>query len=141
MSPLLLGLALTVAAPGPKDPPPKGPPSLIGEWVVRKHVVGGKGVDGPVGSSVTFGEDGTTTYLGLTRAPATFKVNTARTPAEVDFMPPLISSASGQFGILKVEGDTLTLCLVGAGDRPTQFESPTGSSVKLIVLRRAGKKE
>jgi uncharacterized protein (TIGR03067 family) len=139
MTPLLLALAL--AAPGPKDPPPKGPPSPVGEWVVQKHLVGGKPVDGLVGSTLTFRADGTTDYLGLTRAPAAFKVNTARTPAEVDFLPPPVSSAPGQFGIFQVEGDTLTLCLVSAGDRQTKFESPTGSGVKLLVLRRAEKKE
>jgi uncharacterized protein (TIGR03067 family) len=141
MTPVLLLLAASVAAPQAKDPPPKGPPSLVGEWVVQKHVAGGKPIDALAGSTLTFWEDGTTDYLGLTRAPATFKANTARTPAEVNFMPPLISSAPGQFGIFKVEGDTLTLCLVGAGDRPTRFESPTGSQVRLIVLRRAEKKE
>jgi uncharacterized protein (TIGR03067 family) len=141
VTPLLIGLALAVAAPGPKDPPPKGPPSLVGEWAVQKRMVGGKADDVPAGSTIVFREDGTTDYLGLTRSPATYKANTARTPAEVDFLPPPISSAPGQFGILKVEGDTLTLCLVSSGDRPTRFESPTGSNVKLLVLRRASAKE
>jgi uncharacterized protein (TIGR03067 family) len=141
MTHALLALAVTLAAPGPKDPPPKGPPSLVGEWVVQNRLVGGKADDVPAGATMTFREDGTTDYLGLARSPATFKVNTARTPAEVDFLPPPVSSAPGQFGIFKVDGDTLTLCLVGAGDRPTRFESPTGSRVRLVVLRRAGAKE
>ena len=130
MTPALMALGLPVAAPGLKDPPLKSPPSLVGEWAIQKRVVGGQADDVLAGATLAFRADGTTDYLGLTR-----------TPPEMEFAAPLVSSAPGQAGIFRVEGDTLTLCLTEAGDRPTRFESPTRSRVKLIVLQRVKKKD
>ena len=142
MSPLLLGLALTVAAPGPKDPPKKDPPSLVGEWVVDSAVEKGRPRKPPPGSTWTFTADGKSvlTLGGRDPAEGTYKADAAKSPAELDV-------SAGPTGkplkaIFKVEGDTLTVALIdGDGDRPTMFESPAGSKVILMVLKRAGKKE
>jgi hypothetical protein len=40
-------------------------------------------------------------------------------------------------GIVKMEGDRLYLCYDrGTGERPTRFDSPEGSTVILIIMRR-----
>src|SRR4051794_29328066 len=116
MTPALMALGLPVAAPGLKDPPLKSPPSLVGEWAIQKRVVGGQADDVLAGATLAFRADGTTDYLGLTRSPATYNTDATRTPPEVEFAAPLVSSAPGQAGIFRVEGDTLTLCLTEVVD-------------------------
>jgi uncharacterized protein (TIGR03067 family) len=46
-------------------------------------------------------------------------------------------------GIYRVVGDTLTLCYsrTGSARRPTAFESPEGSGINLIILKRARPKD
>jgi uncharacterized protein (TIGR03067 family) len=142
VTPLLLGLALAVAAPGPKDPPKKGPPSLVGEWVAERAVEKGRPRNPPPGTTWRFTADGKSvlTLGGRDPAEGTYKADAGKSPAELDV-------SAGPTGkplkaIYTVEGDSLTVALVdGAGDRPTMFESPAGSKVILMVLKRAPKKE
>ena len=60
MTPALLTLALTVAAPGPKDKP--AALDLVGEWEITSYILGGK--DAPPGVHVRFAADGTATFFG-----------------------------------------------------------------------------
>jgi len=73
----------------------------------------------------------------------TYKTDTKKDPAEIDIMPPSEKAGRGTIrGIFKIEGDTLTLCVTGGkddGDRPAKFESPEGSQVMLMTLKRAKK--
>jgi uncharacterized protein (TIGR03067 family) len=69
---------------------------------------------------------------------STYTVDLAKSPAEID-----IIGTEGEFkgkaalGLLKLEGDTLTMCYVMPGGmRPSGFESPKGSGVTLVVWRR-----
>jgi uncharacterized protein (TIGR03067 family) len=76
---------------------------------------------------------------------ATYKVDAKKTPAEIDLIPPPGKKDPVMQGIFKIEGDTLTICFMGAeaggaaAPRPTKFESPEGSMSMLIVLKRAKK--
>jgi uncharacterized protein (TIGR03067 family) len=142
MSPALLALAVLVAAPGAKDPPKKDHPSLIGEWVAESAVEKGRPRQPPPGTTWAFTADGKSvlTLGGRDPAEGTYTADAGKSPAELDV-------SAGPTGkplkaIFKVEGDTLTVALVdGAGDRPAAFESPAGSRVIVMVLKRAGKKE
>jgi hypothetical protein len=116
MTPLLLGLAVAVAAPGPKDPPKADGP-LVGTWALESMTAGGTPRPG-LKATVTFAQDGT--YV--TRAEAT---------------PPL--AVQSQVGIYRVDGDTLTVCSTVDGARPKGFDAPAGSNRTLAVYRRVRK--
>jgi uncharacterized protein (TIGR03067 family) len=72
---------------------------------------------------------------------STYTIDESKSPAEID-----IVGTDGEFkgraalGLVKLEGDVLTMCYVmPGGARPSGFESPKGSGVTLVVWRRAGK--
>src|SRR5262249_37038349 len=130
---VLLGLALAVAAPGPKTPPKNDGQSPVGEWVAERITVAG--TDHPLGGDpvrYVFASDrllrGWAIYRGarrLTEMDSSYSADPAQTPPAIDLY------TGGQkgdewvpLGIYKVEGDTLTLCFSQRrGDRPKKFES------------------
>ncbi len=141
---LLTALALTLGAPGPKDDPKKDPPSVVGEWVAEKGIVGGndKGIP-PGGVTFEFTADGHVRIHEGSKQPdpADYKVDPKKSPAEIDIVPPAGQKEPPMLGIYKVEGDQLTICVAHGGKRPTKFESPEGSDVMLLTLKRVKKKE
>jgi uncharacterized protein (TIGR03067 family) len=142
---LLTALALTVAAPGPKDPPKKDTDRLLGAWAGEKAEAAGMPLPVPVGGmTMEFQPDGKLVIKEGAKPPeaAGYTADPKKDPHEIDLTPP---AAGGKvmtmLGIYKVEGDTLTLCLtVGAG-RPTKFESAAGQATMLLTFKRAKKKE
>jgi uncharacterized protein (TIGR03067 family) len=147
MYPCLL-LCLAIAAPAPKDVPKKDAPSLVGEWEGEKATANGKDLPVPPGGvGFTFNADGTMTMREGKRAPrpARYTADPKKDPAEFDILPPDDKADRGVFvGIYKIEGDTLTVCAaVGPPGtaRPTKFEAPEGSNVRLVVFKRVKKKE
>ena len=140
MTPALLLLATTLAAPQPKDPPNKVDRSLVGTWAVERVIDQGKDGPAPPGLTWTFTADGKyvinawdvvvtgSTYVADSKSPA-----------------PSLDMAAGAVGkpfrgIWYVEGDYLTFCFVeGDQDRPTAFESQARSKVVLVTLKRVKK--
>ncbi len=140
----LLLLALAVSAPKIKETKIT---DLVGEWVVESVLQSGTPVAFPVGDKVhyEFTKDRTwRTYRGdqeLIGRDSQFRVDAKSDPPQLDFViRPNDPNPSRTHGIFKIEGDTLTICLVHAGfERPTKFESPEGSSQTLYVLKRPKK--
>ena len=141
MPPILLALAVAVAAPLGKDAK-KDPPSIVGEWLAESAVEGGKPDNPPPGTTWTFTADGKSilTVGGMKdRDESTYTTDPKKDPAWIDIMA--ARDRAAMRGIYKVEGDTLTLCVLdGPGDRPTKFEAAAGSKFVLITLKRATKK-
>src|SRR5262245_49636138 len=73
---------------------------------------------------------------------STYTINTAKTPAHID-----IIGTEGELkgkpalGLIKVDGDTLTMCYVMPGsERPSALDSPPGSRITLLVMKRVDSK-
>jgi uncharacterized protein (TIGR03067 family) len=145
---LLVGLAVSLAAPAPKEPPKKEP-SIVGEWVGEKLVMGGKEVPpakGVKGMRFTFAEDGKFTAHGDADKPdtGTYKIDAKKDPPELDLIVPTGKATEATLGIYKIEGDTLTICITftfgqKGAKRPAKLESPDDSDVMLMTFKRAKK--
>jgi len=145
-SSLLVGLALSVGAPAIKEKEPAKPASIVGEWTGEKATMGGMDLPVPAGGiAMTFTEDGKLIIREGkrdTKESGSYKLDAKKDPAEIDLMPPADKKDPTIAGIYKIDGDTLTLAFTrGApGDpRPTKFESPAGSAVMLMTLKREKK--
>jgi uncharacterized protein (TIGR03067 family) len=142
---LLVGLILTVGAPA-KDAPKKET-SIVGEWAGEKFVQGGKERPTPEGGvHLTFTADGKFLVREGKREQAeqgTYKTDAKKDPAEIDILPPAEKAERGSLrAIYKLDGDTLTLCFTTGkedAERPTKFESPEGSRIRLMTLKRVKK--
>lgn len=141
-----VGLALVLAAPGTKDAPKKDPPSLVGEWVGEQAVAGGMTLPVPDGGIVfTFAADGTLSVREGNRSKpdaGSYKADPKKDPSEIDLMPPPDKKEPMLQGIYKLDGDTLTLCFSRTGqgaERPKKFESPEGSELIVMTLKRVKK--
>jgi len=142
---LLPAAALAPAAPALKDRQPKDAP-IFGEWFRVGHTEAGMPVptDREVHHQV-FTSDGQWEYSYGARPDGTkgktFVTDTRQSPATID----ITLGAGGKAhyrGIYKVEGDTLTLCLVtGDRERPKSFESSAERPTTIWVFKRVKSKE
>jgi len=124
------------AAEDKKDP-------TNGKWVVESVTRDGKAVDALKGA-VRVHTDGAYTFTPAKDSKAepssgTYKINATKTPMHID-----TAAKGGTFdgktlqGIVKVDGDTLTIAYAAPGkDRPTAFESKEGSGVVVAVHKKA----
>jgi len=142
---LLPAAALASAAPALKDRPPKEPP-IVGEWLRVGHTQAGTPVapdHEPHHQVFTAEGEWQYTYGGRpdgTRGKS-FVTDPRQSPPTID----ISLSAGGKAnwrGIYKVEGDTLTLCLVtGDRDRPKTFESTADQPTTVWVFTRVKPKD
>jgi uncharacterized protein (TIGR03067 family) len=142
----LLIVSLVLAAPGVKDPPKKAePPGLIGEWVVQDVIRGGKAAPAelPEELVIAFKADGKyeVRVKGVGGKEGTYTTAAGKDVSEIDMNPGTPETAPGLF---KFEKDKLILCIDDGGKgatRPAGFESPAGSRVMLMTLKRVEKKK
>jgi len=144
---VLLGLAVTVAAPGPKEAPKKKEdPTIVGSWKLEKAEFGGMALPaGAIGEelSLTFNQDGSVvaTKNGKVEPDGgRFTHDPKKSPAEFD----LTETRGGAKemiirGIYKIEGEMLTLCMSPMGERPTKFESPAGGQTIIMTFKKLKK--
>ncbi|HEY1186229.1 MAG TPA: TIGR03067 domain-containing protein [Gemmata sp.] len=148
-----LGLALAVVALGcgKKDSPAPGAPggavapaSLEGGWkIVVMESAGEKNMI-PAGKA-TNKIRATATQLIATTAggkddPLNYKLDPSKTPHEIDLTE---TDEKGKrlalYGIYKLEGDTLTICVVESenpADRPKEFKTSKESKARIMVLKK-----
>jgi uncharacterized protein (TIGR03067 family) len=135
-------LALTLAAPGSKDPPKKDPPTIVGEWTIVR-VSAGEGVAPvpPPAATTTFTADGKFEYRtskGVAYRSGTYTVDPKKNPAEIDLTGEAVQGVVRP-GIFKLDGDTLTIGLGEADTRPTSFGGSPGAAMYMYEYKRVKK--
>ena len=138
MTPLILGLALVVGAPGLKEPPKKDPPGPVGRWAVESITVAGMALP-KMDLTITFLADGrfeTRDAGGGTKTSGTYTADPKKQPAELDVTEPAAPDGKASLSIYRVDGDTLTICTAIMGERPTAFDPKPGANQLLLVLKR-----
>jgi uncharacterized protein (TIGR03067 family) len=140
---LMLGAALALGAPGLKGPKAE---ELVGVWEIEKLTSDGKemGRSADQWARYTFTAEGKwlVEQKGLPSVgPRGYIVDSRVTPATIELStPPMGPEHPTSLGIYKIEGDRMTLCVAfPERERPAKFESPEGSKVILIVLKRVKK--
>lgn len=118
---------------------------LTGVWVVTAETVNGSVSTSEEikGLSVVVKENNIIFRGTAVQGEATWSVDTSKRPCHIDFTftnEPL--KGEKRSGIVKLDGDTLTLCIDTTGkSRPERFESPAGSKFLLHVHRREKKEK
>jgi uncharacterized protein (TIGR03067 family) len=137
---VLLGVALTAAGAAAGGDAKKELKKFQGTWVVESALKGGKPEpeDEIAKVRLTFAGEKFTFKEGDKEEEGTFKIDPSKKPRQFDVMVKG-KTHEGIYRFLK--GGKLTVCFSYAeGDaRPTEFKSPEGSKIILVVLKRAKK--
>jgi uncharacterized protein (TIGR03067 family) len=135
---LLIGLALALGAPAPKDAKTE-PGKIEGNWVAESYVLGGKDEGRDKGVVFTFADG---RIKRESEEEVSYVLNPKADPPQID-LTPVKGKQAAIHGIYKIDGDTLLLCFTkgASADRPTKFESPDGSRIVLFTLKREKKKD
>lgn len=136
----VLCIAMVCAVPDRPDPIPGDarplPEEILGEWHVVTRLKGGMTEDREAMNWVFTKEEMQHIYLrNGGRVPASkflYTLDAAKRPAVIVF------TAASYAGILKVEGNIMTICLHPSSDKqpPPDFVSPPGSQASLLRLTR-----
>ena len=140
MNILVISLAFGLGAPGLKDAP-KADPSPVGVWTVEAHVHGGQPdqslVQSPIEKIVITTDHWVVHRNGQPGPQTTLAFDPKAAPPQLDLN--VGAAASAIRGIYKLDGDTLTLAYTIGGERPAKVESPSGSNVWMMTLKRIKK--
>jgi uncharacterized protein (TIGR03067 family) len=143
---VILGLALALAgADDQKGVDPKSDgnqAALQGTWKWQSASVNGEAIPANevVLMSMTFKGDQVMPSSDPTDT-ATFRLDTSKTPATIDFID---RNNKVDLGIYKIEGDVLSICMAFAQSgkaRPAAFESTKENGALYVVMKKqpAGK--
>jgi uncharacterized protein (TIGR03067 family) len=136
---VLLGVALATASVTAGGDAKAEMKKFEGTWAVESIREWGEDVPAEKAKNQTFtfrGDKVTSRQDGKQKDEATYQLDPGKKPRHIDF------KAEGKTfpGIYAFEGGKLKVCFAQSGaERPTKFESPAGSKIILIVLKRAKK--
>jgi uncharacterized protein (TIGR03067 family) len=148
MRAILLLAVLTVAVPDRAPPEPKETPvaqQIVGEWQLVTAIVGGDPNaknDAPQTVLIFTAKEIHVRENGKQQPndDASYTLDATKKPVTIDIVPKRAGNKKIE-GILKVEGDTLTLCFPfgGEGARPTNFVSAPNTQTALMHFKRLKK--
>ena len=130
------GLLAVSQDPKPKSAEGKG--ELDGTWMMVSSTFDGRATAAEVVKKRSMViRDGKLIAVidGAEKDPLTMTLDPTKKPRQIDLARP--NGKGAALGIYSVEGDELKLCYGEPGkDRPTEFASPDGGRVYLLVLKR-----
>jgi uncharacterized protein (TIGR03067 family) len=135
-------LLVARAATAEKPAEGKAKNSIEGTWEVVSLEHGGQNApeDQAKQFKIVITADKLTFKMGNDAAhQATYKVDPSKKPPTIDLTPEEgPEKGKVALGIYSLKGDELKICASKPGaERPTEFKSPAGTEIVLIVLKRA----
>jgi uncharacterized protein (TIGR03067 family) len=133
-------LAFCIGAPAAKSTPGKAP-DLVGTWRVESQTTGGQLLKSQIERRYHFAADGEW-FLSMNgkdvgNIKRAYEIDAKSSPTTINLKHRDTTGMFTSLGIVKVEGGKLYLCVGPSnGERPKSFESPEGSNISLIILRR-----
>jgi len=143
MNTLLIGAALVLATPAPKELP-KSTVKLEGTWVLTNAAeIKGKDVGPDEVITFVIGDGKIVIVEGARKRErpedANYEADFTKKPATIDIKPMRAGAGKESLvkGIVEVSGDTMKLCFGKDGtDRPTEFKTDKEKRVTLMVFKR-----
>jgi uncharacterized protein (TIGR03067 family) len=114
---------------------------LQGSWKVESAKHGGEEMPADMRGKIVLEFKGNKVIAheeGRPEDPADFSIDSSKSP-KIITVKPQKNNSKEMVGIYKLDGESLTICMSEGGDRPTTFDSPQGSKIMLIVLKREKK--
>ena len=134
---MVVVLGLLLGSDSPKDYDDRiAPASLVGTWNLLRLTRNGQD-DKAVEWNLVFRAD-TYSWVGTVQVDGTYKINTGRTPAELDLSPMVAPRQSKTSRcIFRIDGDTLLIALFEPEtERPRSFGD---KDIQTLTLQRVKK--
>jgi uncharacterized protein (TIGR03067 family) len=139
---LLLTVALSLMAPGPKEEPKKDAGKLDGEWLVVTFEGGPEKKDGVASVRFQFTDGKIVVHeAGRDRKEnAAFTADYTKKLPEIDIRPSIPGADNDKVvkGVFKITGDKLELCFSkgDSAERPTELKAVPEKGIVLITMKR-----